>query len=286
MDIKDTIKNIILNPSAFFLKNSGIKQTIAKNTFWLAVAEGVTRFLKLFLIIYVARILGATEYGKFTFALAFVSLFAIFSDFGISQITTRELAREKEKEREFPNILSLKFVLSIGTLILICFGSFFITPDPVIRGIIWILGIYIIISGFSEIIYAFLRARQQMEYEAWTKILQAVVVTGVGFFILFNFPSVQNLSLAYLFATSIALISILIFFHFKIYQLKLSFNKNIWRNVLLISWPLALAGIFGTIHSQTDSVMMGYFGVFSHYLVNYLKSQKKNFRNLGIIICN
>jgi len=260
MDIKDTIKNIILNPSAFFLKNSGIKQTIAKNTFWLAVAEGVTRFLKLFLIIYVARILGATEYGKFTFALAFVSLFAIFSDFGISQITTRELAREKEKEREFPNILSLKFVLSIGTLILICFGSFFITPDPVIRGIIWILGIYIIISGFSEIIYAFLRARQQMEYEAWTKILQAVVVTGVGFFILFNFPSVQNLSLAYLFATSIALISILIFFHFKIYQLKLSFNKNIWRNVLLISWPLALAGIFGTIHSQTDSVMMGYFG--------------------------
>jgi O-antigen/teichoic acid export membrane protein len=260
MNIKNIIKNIVLNPSAFFLKNSGIKQTIAKNTFWLAVAEGVTRFLKLFLIIYVARILGATEYGKFTFALAFVSLFAIFSDFGISQITTRELAWEKAKEKEFPNILSLKLVLSIGTLILICLGSFFITPDPIIRGIIWILGIYIIVSSFSEIIYAFLRARQQMEYEAWAKVLQAVVVTGVGFFILFNFPSIQSLSLAYLFAASIALISILAFFHFKICRLKLSFNKNIWQSVLVMSWPLALAGAFGTIHSQTDSVMMGYFG--------------------------
>jgi len=260
MDIKNTIKNIILNPSAFFLKNSGIKQTITKNTFWLAVAEGVTRFLKLFLIIYVARILGATEYGKFTFALSFVSLFAVFSDFGISQITTRELAREKEKEREFPNILSLKLVLSIGTLILICLGSFFITPDPVIRGIIWILGIYIIVSSFSGIIYAFFQARQKMEYEAWTKILQAVVATGAGFFILFNFPSIQSLSLTYLFAALIALISILIFFHFKIYRLKLSFNKNIWRNVLIMSWPLALGGIFATIYSNTDSVMMGYFG--------------------------
>ena len=260
MDIKNTIKNIILNPSAFFLKNSGTKQTIAKNTFWLTVAEGITRFLKLILIIYIARILGATEYGKFTFALAFVSLFAIFSDFGVSSITTRELAREKEKEREFPNILSLKLVLSIGTLILICFGSFFITPDPVIRGIIWILGIYIIISGFSGIIYAFFQARQKMEYEAWTKILQAVAITGAGFFVLFNFPSVQSLSLAYLFAATIALISILTFFHFKIYHLKLSFNRNIWRNVLIMSWPLALAGIFGTIYSQTDSVMMGYFG--------------------------
>jgi len=262
MDIKNTIRNIISDPGAFFLKNLGTKQTIAKNTFWLAVAEGITRFLKLFLIIYVARILGATEYGKFTFALAFVSLFAIFSDFGISTITTRELAREKEKEKEkeFPAFLSLKLVLSIGTLVLICLGSFFITFDPVIRVIIWILGVYIIVSSFSGIIYAFFQARQKMEYEAWAKILQAIAVTGAGFFILFNFPSVQNLSLSYLFASLVALIFILLLFHFKIYQLKLSFNKNIWRNTLAMSWPLALGGMMGSICSNTDSTMMGYWG--------------------------
>jgi len=260
MKIKETIKNIISNPRAFFLKNLSTKQTIAKNTFWLAVAEGVTRFLKLFLIIYVARILGATEYGKFTFALAFVSLFAIFSDFGISSITTRELAREKEKEKEFPAVLSLKLVLSIGTLLLICLGSFFITLDPIIRGIIWILGIYIIVSSFSGIIYAFFQARQKMEYEAWAKILQALAVTGAGFFVLFNFPSVQNLSLSYLFASLIALIFILFFFHFKVYRLKIYFNSIIWRNILAMSWPLALGGAMGSICANTDSIMMGYWG--------------------------
>jgi len=260
MDIKNTIRNIISNPRALFLRNLGTKQTIAKNTFWLAVAEGVTRFLKLFLIIYVARILGATEYGKFTFALAFVSLFAIFSDFGISAITTRELAREKEKEREFPAILSLKLVLSIGTLILICIGSFFITLDPIIRGIIWILGVYIIISSFSGIIYAFFQARQKMEYEALAKILQAIAVTGAGFFILFNFPSVQNLSLSYLFASLSALIFILLLFHFRVYRLKVHFNSIIWRNILAMSWPLALGGMMGSICANTDSIMMGYWG--------------------------
>jgi len=260
MDIKNTIRNIISNPQDFFFKNSGVKQTIAKNTFWLAIAEGVTRFLKLFLIIYIARILGATEYGKFTFALAFVSLFAIFSDFGISSITTRELAREKEKEKEFPAVLSLKLILSVGALILICLGSFFITLDPVIRGIIWILGIYTIISGFSGIIFAFFRARQKMEYETFAKVLQALVVTGAGFFILFNFPSVRNLSLSYLLAALSALIFILFFFHFKVYQLRLDFNKTLWKSYLAMSWPLALAGAFGAIYSQTDSVMMGYWG--------------------------
>ncbi|MDI6883510.1 MAG: oligosaccharide flippase family protein [Patescibacteria group bacterium] len=260
MKIKDTIRNIISNPSAFFLKNLGAKQIIAKNTFWLAVAEGITRFLKLFLIIYIARILGATEYGKFTFALAFVGLFAIFSDFGISSITTREIAREKDKEKEFPALLSLKLVLSIGTLILICLGSFFITPEPIIRGIIWILGIYIIVSTFSGIIYAFFQAHQKMEYEAWAKILQAVVVTGAGFFVLFNFPSVQNLSSSYLFASLIALIFILLLFHFKIYRLRIFFNSTIWRNILIMSWPLALGGAMGSICTNTDSIMMGYWG--------------------------
>jgi len=182
MNIKDTIKNVISNPAGFLLHNLGTKQTIVKNTLWLAIAEGITRFLKLFLIIYVARILGATEYGKFTFALAFVSLFAIFSDLGISTITTREIARDQEKEKEFPSLLSLKLVLSIGTLLLICIGSFFITVDPVIRGIIWILGIYIIVSSFASIIYAFFHARQKMEYEAWAKILQWSTRLGLRFY--------------------------------------------------------------------------------------------------------
>jgi len=99
-----------------------------------------------------------------------------------------------------------------------------------------------------------------MEYEAWAKILQAIAVTGAGFFILFNFPSVQNLSLIYLFAAVIALIFIFIIFHFKIYHLKLDFNKKIWKNVLTLSWPLALGGAMGSICANTDSIMMGYWG--------------------------
>ena len=57
----------------FLLENIGIKQTILKNTFWLVSAEAVTGLLRLVLLIYAARILGATEYGKFTFAFSFVS---------------------------------------------------------------------------------------------------------------------------------------------------------------------------------------------------------------------
>jgi O-antigen/teichoic acid export membrane protein len=260
MKFQTHLQNILINPKSFFLKNLGVKQTIFKNTFWLAAADGITKFLKLILIIYVARILGATDYGRFNFALAFVGLFAFFSDLGISSITTREISQDKEKEKEFSSILSLKLLLVIGTLILILIGSFFITPDYLNRKLIWILGVFAVVEGFSGIIFAFIQARQKMEYQAWTKILEALIVTAAGFFVILNFPSVENLSYSYLFASLVALIFILIFFHFRISPLKISFQKSIWKRILSMSWPLAIAGVFGVIYTNTDSIMMGYFG--------------------------
>ena len=245
---------------ALLFNNVTTKQTIFKNTFWLGVASGVNKFLKFILFIYIARILGATEYGKFTFALAFVGLFTIFSDFGLSQITTREFTREKEKEKEFPAILSLKILLSLGVLVLVLLGSLFITPDPLIQKVIWILAICILVGSFSEIIFAFFRARQKMEYESFARILESLIVLGAGLFILFYFPSVVNLSYSYLFGAFIALVFILALSQLKIQRLSLIWNFSVWRRFLLMSWPLALVGVLATIHNQIDSVMMGYLG--------------------------
>ena len=244
---------------AFLFDNLTVKQTIFKNTFWLATGTGISKFLKLSLIIYVARILGATEYGKFTFALAFISLFLIFSDLGLSNIVIREFSREKEKEKEFYSVLSLKILLSLGALFLILIGSFFITSDPAIQSLIWILALFCLVEGFLTLIYSFFQARQRMEYQAWVTILESLVVTGCGFFVILNYPSVKNLSYAYLFSSLVALIFVLFFFHFKIFSLKITWQKLIWRKFLSMSWPLALAGLFSTLYTYTDSVMMGYW---------------------------
>jgi len=249
---------MLLRVKKFFFENTRIKQTIIKNTFWLTLAQAISRILKLILIIYVARILGATEYGKFTFALALVSLFVVFSDLGLGAIITREFSREKE--RDFSAILSLKIILSLATLILIFLGSFFITSNPEIRSIIWILAVFIIVDSFPQIIYAFSRARQRMEYESLARIFQVLAITIAGFFVILRFSSVRSLSFAYLFAGSGALFVILLVFHFKFFPIRLSLKSSIWKKFLAMSWPLALAGIFSTIYSQIDLVMLGHWG--------------------------
>ena len=249
------------NIKSLFFDNRSIKQTIFKNTFWLGTGTAISKLFRFVLLVYTVRILGVTDYGKFSFAWSFISLFVIFQDFGLPLTVTRELSQNKEKEKEFPQILSLKIILSIITLALISIGLLFVTQDSATRKIIFILALFTITNGFLTIIYAFFQARQQMEHQAWLVILQSVVATIVGIGVLLKFPSVENLSYSYLFSGVVALIIASIFFNYKVAPLRISWGKGIWIRLLSISWPLAFTGLFGVLYSYTDSVMMGYWGM-------------------------
>lgn len=245
---------------SLLLKNISTKQTFLKNVFWLAISEGILRLSQFLLLIYTIKILGVTEFGKFTFALSFVTIFAVLAEFGLSDITTRELSQDKKIEKQYPDILSLKIILTIAVLILMLIGSFFVTSDVVIKKVIWILSFSILIGNFSYIIYAFFRARQQMEYEASAKIIQALITTGMVFFVLFHFPSVQSISLGYLLANLFVLIFLLLFFNFFIQPIRLGFDQNVFRKFFLFSRPLGLASIFIVVVLNIDSVIMGRLG--------------------------
>lgn len=245
---------------SFLFHNINPRQTVLKNTLWLFIAEGFSRILTLFLLIYIARVFGAEEYGKFTFALSFVYLLSMFSDLGISSVVTRELTQKKEAEKDFSAIVSLKILLLATTGVLTFVGSFFIIASPEIRILIWILAIYNAVNVYFEIFYVFLRARERMEYESLAKLFHAILIVGFGFFVLFHIPSVKNMSFAYLSATFTTLIFLVWFFHRHIYRLQIVFRPKIWKRILSLSWPLALSGLFIVIHNQIDSVMMGFFG--------------------------
>lgn len=247
----------------FFFVNKTIKQTVLKNTFWLGLSSGLNKTLKLILLVYAARILGTVEYGKFNFALAFIALFGIFQDCGISTIITREFAREKEKEKEFHALFALEILLSIGTFILILLSTFLIVHDYKIKWLIIILALYASISSMVAFFYSFFQARQRMEYQTLSETIQVVLVTILGIFILLKIPSAINLSYGYLFSIIIGFIFILLFFRLKIFPLKISWQTSVWRKFLLMSWPIVLAGLFDSLYNYTDSVMLGFWKMFS-----------------------
>ncbi len=235
-------------------------QTIVKNTLWLASAEGISRILKLLLFVYMARVLGPGGYGEFTFALSFAGLFAIFSDFGVSPILTRDFASEKSLEKMFPHFFSLKILLGAGGMLFVGLGSFVVTSDPSIRILIILLGAFIVFGAVAETFFAFFRARQKMKYESFTKIFQALLVTGVGVVVLLYFPSVQNIALGYLVTSLMTLAAIAIFFYVKVFAFRFVWNWETWKIILRGSWPIGMMAVFGILYLQVGPVLLGYLG--------------------------
>lgn len=250
----------MLDIKRYFFKNIGVKQTILKNTFWLILAEVATGLLRLVLLIYVARVLGVTEYGRFSFAFSFVSILVIFADLGIINAFTREFSRDKENERKFSALISLEIIISTVVLFLMIAGSFFITNDLVTRRAIWILSIFILITNFLGVFFAFLRSRQIMEYEALAKTFQTVLMFVFSFSILLFFNSIIGLSFGFLLSNLLTIVVFLLFFHFRFHQIKLIYDKSIFK-LLRISWPLSLGFMVSWFYMSISSVLLGYFNL-------------------------
>ena len=51
----------------WLLNNKTVGQTVAKNTFWLFSGQLISRLLRAAIVIYAARVLGASSWGAFSY---------------------------------------------------------------------------------------------------------------------------------------------------------------------------------------------------------------------------
>lgn len=251
-----------MNLKEILFENKGFKQTIFKNTFWLTVSQIAVRLLKLVLVIYVARKLSIADYGKFNWALSFVTLFTVLADLGINSISIREFAQDQNNEKHIADLFGLKMFLGIAVCLLIIFYSSFFVQDFAIRIMFWILATYAVIIAFDGLFLSFFQAREKMEYIAWADIIQGASTVIFGLFFVFKWNTSIALSWAYLFSAILYTLFFIIAFKICKQKFKIAFDFKIWFKFLKMSWPLAMAGIFGVIYTSTDSVMLGWFSQF------------------------
>lgn len=258
--IKDS-RNIGIARLLFQNINHG--QVILKNTLWLVVGQGLTGLLNFLIIIFVIRNLGVTQYGKFAYALSFVSIFSTLFDFGLATTVIRDFSRDQGKERHFLDLLVLKTILgSIVSVFIMTLAVFTIT-DVDIRRSILILTFYIFSMEFTNLFYAFFRARQRMEIEASFRCVHILIQAIIVSLLIYRGLTVVTLSAAYVGAVMLILACISLYFFLKIevsIPYKLSLNKLVWKEFLTVGIFIALAKGVGDVTMYADSLMLGQFG--------------------------
>jgi len=176
-------------------------QRIAKNTAALFAAQFVVSILGLILSLFIARSLGDVIFGKFSFALAFVAIFTVFSDFGYNTLLIREVAKDKSQASKYlNNVLCIRALLSLVIFALIVITINVIGFPADTKNVIYLLGIYILITSFSAVFKVTFRAFEKMEYEAGITIFTNIIRVSLGLLVLFLGYGLIELALVFLFS--------------------------------------------------------------------------------------
>lgn len=251
-----TIKRI----KKILFENQNVRQTIAKNTFWLSLSEVAGRLLRSGVVIYAARELGAAGFGVFSYALSLSALITVFSDMGLSSVLTRELSKRPEVGHSyFSSSFAIRVALTALGVIAIILGTPLITKIPLSSQLLWLIAFVFVFDSLRGLGTSLARATEKMEWEAILNILTQSAVLIAGLILLTKFKTPESLALAYVIGSGVGFVSVVYFFRNYFFKIIHDFDKSLVKPLLAAAWPFSIAGMLGAIMINTDTVMIGWF---------------------------
>jgi O-antigen/teichoic acid export membrane protein len=230
---------------------------VAKNTGVLIFADITSKLFSLILVIYIARFLEDVGYGKYSFALAFTALFAVLINLGLNMLTIREVARDKNLAGKYlGNIVVIKVPLSIITFCLIVFIINMMHYPADTTMAVYLAGISVILTSFSQLFRSIFVAFERMEYEAFLNIVKTIITVSLGLLVLFSGYGLIELVSVFVVAGLVDFcLSIFITLR-KFVKPKIEIDLDFWKRSILTALPFALLSVVSIIYLRIDTVML------------------------------
>jgi O-antigen/teichoic acid export membrane protein len=234
-----------------------ITKRVFKNSVWLLLANVVVRMLGAFVVVLLARGFGVEVFGQYSFALSFVGFFTLFTGFGFGSLMIRDVSKDKSLTAKYiNNILGIKIVFGIISLIILYIISLFIGKSPTLLIAMYIFGIQLVVSSFSDILRSVFHAYEVMEFDSISRIIEKTIWAVLLLLLIFNKLSLINVALATLLSAILGLIITYWLVRAKISKIKIEYDKKFWKKIIITATPFAITGLFALINFRIDQVML------------------------------
>jgi O-antigen/teichoic acid export membrane protein len=248
---------MLQNLKSVFLQNQNIKQKMFKNIFWLSASQ-ISRLLRMFTLLYAARVLGASEYGIFAYILGTVGIFSIFTDMGINPLLTRDVAGESQKQEEyFATSFWIKTALIGLTSIIFIIFMPYATKIQTTINLLPLAMLLIVSDNIRDFIIAYLRGLEKMERETLITTVLNIALAIAGFTTLIFYPTAEYFFFTYVCSSFFATLLALIVARNIIFHIFSGFRKKIAVDIFKNGWPIALSGMFSILMLNIDIFMLG-----------------------------
>ncbi len=246
---------------SFLFHNTSVRQTLAKNTFWLAVSNVGGRLLRAIIIIYAARVLGAAEWGAFSYAVTLTAMFTILTDFGVNSVLTREVAKRSELSEQtkyLATALLLKTALLVPSAMLIVFFGPAMTTIAAAKTILPIVALILAFDTIRDFGFSAIRAYEKMELEARAFLFTNAAITIFGFIFLVFSPTITAFAWGYALGAGLGAFMALLPLRGHFRTPFADFRRGLVWPILVSAWPFALSGLLGGLMVNTDVILIGW----------------------------
>jgi len=234
-------------------------KTIVKNVLYLFNAEIISRVFSLVLIIALSRFLGDIGLGKYSFAFAFVYMFVIFTDFGLSTYVIREVAKDKNKsDKYFNNLIGLKTFLLIIGMILSIVTILFIEKSLEVVIIVALAAIAVLFENLFLTFTTIFISHEKMEYSSWITVTERTLAMVMGFGALFFGYGLKVFIITLILARVITFLATYLIIYKRFLKPKFEFNFKFWGEMIKHAVPFWFTKIFTIIFTKTDTLMLSF----------------------------
>lgn len=154
---------------------------VALNTASMLAGEAGVKLLGAVFSIFVVRHLGADDFGRYSAAIAFVTLFSVLTDIGTSTLSVREMARlPRQAAAMLADLIGLRLVLSIAALFFIPAAARGLGESSELVSAIQLGSFTLILYACGGPIQAYLIARERLDVVSLANVLNQASFIALG----------------------------------------------------------------------------------------------------------
>ena len=226
------------------------------NTGFLFSGNAISAVISFVITIYIARILPISEFGSYITVISFVTLFGIFTDFGINTVIIREGAKQPEDTHKLIfSSMGLKFLMSIATMFAVIVFALFTPYSPEVKALIVLMSVTLVMGGIGSLFSSVFCIYQDMQYISIIQIAERITFATLAFIFLIVGLAVPGVILAIIVAAFVSLMLNLIISR-RIHSFNLNFKPIFDRAILTPAVWFGLAGMLGLIWQQIGTIMI------------------------------
>ncbi len=238
------------------LGHAGLRR-YAANTSWL-FAEQILRMVAGLLVgIWVARYLGPSQFGLFSYAIAFTALLGGLAKLGLDSIVVRDLVRMPElRDVYLGTAFWLKIMGAVAMLTTMALAVRLTSNDATTNLYIFIIGSGTLFQSF-EVVDFYFQSKVLSKFVSICKLIQLLISSLIKLYLVYIGSGLFWFVLVSL--VDQATLAVTLFFVYrsqKVGGFIFRFDALIAKRLLQDSWPQILTGLVIMIYMRIDQIMI------------------------------